>query len=233
MSSYLQKKPSPLRRLIVSTPATSKRLTSVSRVKQSLGITDTSQDALITELIERVSREVVAYLRIPAADDATEATLGRESYVETIRDVSGDYEVFLTRRPLSLVLYVEEDGVALEGDVDYQVNMSAGAIQRLSNDELAPWSGAKIVVTYDAGYLLPDNADRNLPYEIEEAAIYAISSRMQDLQPDGCDREVKSEAIPGVYSATYETSDARANTGNGMLPDRTRALLAAHRRPML
>lgn len=234
--AYLQSLSRPHRRLTVATPATSRLLTSVTRVKESLGITDASQDTLISELIDRVSDEVVAYLRLPRADDGAIATLGVETYVETLRYVSGAFDLYLTRRPVSAIASLVEDGTTLTEGVDFQVVTNIGSIQRLDGEDVIAWAADKIVVTYDAGYVLPgDSGTRDLPYEIEEAAIYTIAARMADLNSSSMDPDVKSETLFGVYSATYATdgTSGRAFGDAGTLPMRANALLAAHRNPMI
>lgn len=211
-------------------------MTSVSRVKASLGITDSAQDSFIGELIPRVSDEVVAYLRYPRAHDGTIATLGRETYIETLRNVDAHYELFLTRRPIASVTSVVEDGSTLTEGTDFQTNKHTGVLERLDSDEITSWSAEKIVVTYSAGYILPDDDGvSDLPYEIEEAAIYTVAARMADLNPSSIDPEVKSETLFEVYSATYANpgTSGRAFSEDGTLPLRARALLSSYRNPMI
>lgn len=184
----------------------------------------------------RVSDEIVTYLRFPRADDGAIATLGRETYVETLRYVAGEYELFLTRRPLASVSSLTEDGVALASGTDFQINKQTGVLERLNGDEITAWRADKIVATYIAGYILPEDAGtRDLPYEIEEAAIHTIAARMADLNPASIDPEVKSETLVDVYSATYAVGGTSARTFGdaGSLPHRAAALLAAHRIPMI
>lgn len=235
-TSYRQTAPRPHRRLTVTTAATNRLLTSASRVKASLGITDSSQDTFIGELVTRVSDEVVVYLRLPYASDGTIPTLGRETYVETIKQPVGDYELYLTRRPVASIASVVEDSVALVEGTDFQTNKQLGVIERLSGDDIIAWSFEKLVVTYVAGYILPgDTGTRNLPYEIEEAVIYAVAARMADLDPASIDPEVKSETLDDVYSATYNVpgTSGKAYGESGTLPYRAQSLLAAHRIPMI
>lgn len=232
---HRQKLDRPHRRLTVTTPASATSLTSADRVKQSLAITDTSRDALIAELIVRVTQEIVGFLRIPEADDGSAATLGRETYVETVKYLYGPFRFFLSRRPISSVASVIEDGETLVLDTDYQINKRLGALERLDGDDVVAWSADKVVATYDAGYLLPDDGSRNLPYDIEEATIYAIKFHMLSLPEESgaVKREKKSITLPGVYSATYESSGAFVASDGGFLPDRSKALLARHRMPMI
>lgn len=235
-TSYSPTLKRPHHRLTVATAATNRLLTSASRVKSSLGITDSTQDSLIGELIRRVSDEILVYLRYPRADDGTIPTLGRESFVETIRYAYGVYELFLTRRPIATISSVVEDGTTLTEGTHFQVNKNAGVLERLDGDDITSWSADKIVVTYSAGYILPDDeGTRDLPYEIEEAAIYTVLARMSDLDPSAVDPEVKSETLFEVYSASYANAgtSGRAFGDAGTLPHRAMALLAAHRIPMI
>lgn len=230
---YQQASPSPHRRLIVSTAATSRSLTSLARAKQSLGITDTSQDALLTELIARASDEVVAYLRLSSTDDGSISTLARQTYVETMRSQGATYRIYLMRRPIASITSIVVDDVELTQDTDYLLASAQGAIDRLSGDGITSWAFEKAVVTYVAGHLLPGEEGRDLPYDIEEAVHYTISARMADLNAAAGDREVRSETLQGVYSATYETTGANRFASGQYLPERAQALLAKYRTPMI
>jgi hypothetical protein len=230
---YARNYSAPHRRLTVSTAATNRLLTSLARVKQALGIADTENDTLISELITRASDEIVSYLRMPYADDGSAPTLARETFVETLRSVhGGSHELFLTRRPIVSVTSVVEDGATLTADTDFQVNRRLGGLLRMVSDDYEAWSADKVVVTYQAGYLLPNSDSRDLPYDIEEAAIYTISARLSDLNATVGDPEIRSESLEGAYSATYQTSGA-TSFGSGGLPTRARALLASHRNIMI
>lgn len=233
VTRHQQPKPSPHRRLTVTTAAGSRLLTTTARVKQSLGVEDDSQDSLIAELIARVSDEAVEYLRLPTADDGTVPTLARETYVETIRDLPLEYELFLTRRPVASVTSVVVDGTTLVADTEYQVNSGVGTLNRLSSDAITSWSFTKAVITYVAGYLLPAEDNRTLPYDIEEAVIYAVTARMADLDTTGGDMEIRSESLDGVYSASYQTQGAKRYDPTMGLPQRSIALLAKYRTPMI
>lgn len=226
-------KPRPHRRVTVSAPATNRLLTTLARVKQSLGISDATQDTLLTELIARASDQISAYLRLPVTHDGVQPTLGRQTYIETIRDQSPRYGLFLSYRPLALITSLVEDGVTLVDGTDYETSAGVGAVDRLVSDEISSWTFEKAVITYTAGYILPnDEVNRNLPYDIEEAAIYTISARMSDLNISSGDREIRSESLDGVYSATYETTGATRFSGQG-LPQRAVALLNKYRVPMV
>lgn len=232
-TSHQRLKPQPHRRLTVTTAATSRLLTSLAAVKQSLGITDTEQDTLINALIGRVSDEIVSYLNVKTPDDGAVQTIGRETYVETIRNQPSEYGLFLSRRPLSSVTSLVEDTVTLTEGTHFQVNAGTGMLDRLSSDSITTWSFDKLVVTYVAGYLLPDDENSNLPADIEEAAIYTVSSRMSDLDTGAGDREIRSESLDGVFSASYETTGAKRYSAHQGLPQRAVALLAKYRIPMI
>lgn len=76
--------------LTVSTIAASTRLTTVARVKSELGITASTDDTLIGDLVDRASAAVVSYCHRPFA---------REVYSETLPGF-GDIHLQLARTPL-------------------------------------------------------------------------------------------------------------------------------------
>lgn len=141
-------------------------------------------------------------------------------------------EVLLSRRPVRTITSVTEDGTLLTEGADYLTNKATGCLERLSGEELSIWSFSKLTVAYDAGWQVPSSASRDLPYEIEEATIYTVSSRLNELSPNG-DREISNESLDGVYSASYETTGAHRFEKHQGLPQRAVALLAKYRVPMV
>ena len=184
-------------------------------------------------MIARVSDEILTYLRVHPSDDGSPITLGRETYVETIRDVSGIYDLYLSRRPIASVTSIVSETETLVEGTDFLVRKPVGGLSRLQSDDITPWSSQKIVVTYVAGYLLPEEEGRNLPYDIEDAAHYTIKSRINELNAEVGEQELKSENVQGVYSVSYVTSGATETKRGTSLPDRAVQLLSSYRNLMV
>jgi hypothetical protein len=210
--------------LTVSTPATSKALTSLARVKAVLQILDETEDLYLGILIDQVSAFVCDYLNVAAADDGSK-TLGLETLVETIMLREKRPLLQLDRAPIVAVTSIIEDDsdTALVADEDYQVIKSTGFLRRMTVESPGLWCARKIVVTYQAGWKLPDQGDdRNLPLPIETAVIDLIKNE-RDMRTRSA--HVKVEDIPDVMRTEYF-----ANIMNvpGAMPPETAAKLAPY-----
>ena len=168
--------------LTVTVPATVKKLTTLARVKAELGLTDTSADAVLTDLITQASDAI-----------ATEChrVWGRETVTETLPG-TGRRLLGLSRTPLITITSITEDGVAV---TDYTIEDAAqGALARENGwwptvaggwDSVAYSSGYiwpipalrwRYAITYQAGFILPEEATPNLPGGVERAAIETVKS---------------------------------------------------------
>jgi len=182
--------------LTVTTAATSTNLTTLDAVKDDLGLTSTDEDDYIESLIERVSLDICGIVGAAVAEDGT-VTLGRETLVKTFR-LNGAYsKLLLPRAPTVSITSVVADGDTLVA-ADYEVSKVSGLLTQLSDDDPISWDNDKVVVTYVAGWLLPDDTGRNLPLDIEAAAIALVKlARFNRTR----DPTLKSENIlEGLYS---------------------------------
>lgn len=160
----------------VSSAAETTALTTRTAVKDALSITGTDEDTFIDKSIIGATAAICGYCKVPEALDGTR-TFGRETLVETFRLSKCQKEIMLARGlwPVSNISIVE-DGVALSSEEFEQ--REGGVIARLTTDD-CEWvwpEHKKIVVTYRAGWLLPNDEGHNLPQEIEDAAIGLIKS---------------------------------------------------------
>lgn len=210
--------------LVVSTPATAKDLTDLPRVKTALHIAedDTSEDLFIAEQIPRASASAVSYLNV-ARDQTGNATLGRETLVETFRGLDGSPSLLLSRLPVVSVASVVVDGATLSGS-EYELAAGAGVVHRLEGDDRVAWRARKVAVTYVAGWLLPGQEDRDLPPDIEDAVIDVIGTMRSLRSRDGL---LKSESVVGV--GQQEFFGAKEIGTDGLTPT-ARALLDRHLR---
>lgn len=221
--------------LTVTVAATNTALVSLDRVKRELGINDTASDKTLQDMIADASAAVAHYLGRP---------LARETVQETVRMTRGGsaYDVWnvaggtprmleyliLARRPVVSVASVMHGDTALDVSSEIELDRDNGILWRLSNDVRAPWTARKAVVTYTAGYWLPDDsADATgwkLPGDFQRAALIAVVAWWS---ARGRDPQLRSESVDQVGSASY--LDPRA--GDGGLPAQAAELLALHRAP--
>ncbi len=198
--------------LTTVTAATVTALTDVQSVQLELGLSGQTK---------------AGYLRgqIAQASAAISSWCGRVFAQETVREVwrpEGCVEsLSLSRFPVANIASVTEDGTAL-ASTDYEVDAASGLLYRLSSDERTTWRARKITVQYTGGYLLPDQANRTLPHDIQRACILMVTAAYL---AKGRDPMLRSESTQDVGSASY--LDPR--TGMEAMPPQAAALLAPYR----
>ena len=195
--------------LEVSTAADKTALTTVKAVKDQLNIVGTDEDDFIAKAIAQATDDICGYLNIRRAQDATR-TVALETLVETfmpgrmhshrrIHYYSNRRSVVLARWPVKQVITVVAGTTTLD-PTEYQCSVS-GVLERLSSDRVIGWPDLKIVVTYKAGWVMPEETEgRDLPESIEGAAIDYISAMRSGRTRDPL---VKSESVPGVGDTDY------------------------------
>ena len=140
-------------------------LTTATAVKLHLGITDTSDDSLLAQLIPQGSADI---------ESRCNRTLTRET--RTNEKYLADSGVFLY---LDLYPVVSVDEITIDGEpvTDFTLYGPAGRLYRA-----AGWNPqTEILVTYTGGYLLepvtgPPIVPRTLPYNLEYACILWVAS---------------------------------------------------------
>lgn len=162
--------------LSVVVAAAETKLVQLATVKTELDIAGAGDDTRLTALIDAVSSRIVAYC-------------GREFKRETVDEWlpgRGRTYLYLSRTPVVSIEYILEDGIAI---TDWKIEDAVqGAIWRRDGWE---WDvntrGALIQhpmpgeedrehykVRYVGGYLLPGEANRTLPLDVEEAALREV-----------------------------------------------------------
>jgi uncharacterized phiE125 gp8 family phage protein len=132
--------------VVVTTPAVDQDLCTLDDVKLHLGITDTSKDALLSDLITRASAMIETYLG---------RTIAIQTYTETWR-APATYRrdsITLAYAPVTALTSVTETGMALTADTDYEFESNTGIIYRITD---APSTrlrfGYEVIVVYDSGW---------------------------------------------------------------------------------
>lgn len=200
--------------LTVTTPASTTDLTTLAAVKAELGISTTEHDTQLGNYISQASDSVISYCN---------RVFARESVSETFRIERPGKGLVLSRYPVTAIASVVENGVTLAAS-DYETNAGDGVLWRLQGDSQSRWACGKIVVNYTGGYLLPNDVGRNLPNDIERAAIMMV---VHAFNVAGTDASVKRESIDGIGSTErFQLPES------GIAPD-VESLLARYRQVAL
>lgn len=217
----------------VTTAATVTALTTLAAVKTELDITGTDENDWLLAQIAVATDQICSYLNVPVAGDGTK-TLGRETIVETIRfphnTVWGPQrnfverkDIILSRHPVLSVSSVVEDGTALTTD-EYELDGAQGTLSRLTTDDFKrTWFANKVVVTYVAGWLLPGETGRTLPYDIEDACIQLVKAERFARKRDPM---LKGEETAGIGRNDYWVG---ATPGGNSIPSDIAAALDPYR----
>lgn len=205
-------------------------LTEIDAVKDELGIdcADTSLNSLIARKINTVSTAAAKYLN--------RGLLQFQVGIVEKRAGSSRTRIQVTRTPLKTLTSVTilsglnvSEVVAL-ADIDVEDDGRTGILylrsgwprvrgrmSGASQDPLADTDEKNIQITYDGGWVLPDQARqssgalvRDLPEDIEEAVVSAVVGRMDRR---GENRGIKSEKLLS-HSVTYEGGSQGSNGFN-------------------
>jgi hypothetical protein len=213
--------------LTITTTSTGEGLTTLSALKDLLGVVGSSEETLLTALIVRASA---------ACDRYCQRMFLRQTYTETVSGIGGPY-LQLAVTPLRSITSVMQSGVALS---DYSIeDPEAGWLYRERGwDEVPRWGwdltghvepGGELptyTVVYQAGYLLAGSASsegRTLPGDLEQAALETAQAWYL---ARGRDPELAAKKI-GELALTYRPA---TDIGEWSVPLRARGLLAPYRR---
>ena len=175
--------------LTVVTPATSTRLTTVTRARAVLGFA-LERDEFVDGIIEVVSTTIVDWCRRP---------FGLATYQERFPVCQGD-GVLLGRSPLTNIASVVQGETALDPG-DYAYDAELGRLYRQdAAGYLWRWWGP-LTVTYSAGYSLPaDTGAWTLPPPVERAAILLAGAALSATDRDPL---LRTETVDGVGSTSW------------------------------
>ena len=189
--------------LEIVTPAATSDLTTLATAKRELGVTDTTQDAPIADLIRQASDLVAQW--------CNRLGFGREALRQTER-LASPLDVLVLQRDLGVVVTsVTEDGLALSTN---EYERGGVLLYRLREGIRVPWIARTVVLEYQAGFLLPDEA----PPALERACLDLLAGLWHG---QGRDPAVRNETTEGVGAVGY--FEHRADT-LPLAPDRLAAL---------
>lgn len=198
--------------LTVLSPAGATDLTTVAAVKAALDIAGTDHDALLSDLIARTSAAIATHCG---------RVFGREPVRETLRPERPVPSVALSRLPVVAIASVTMDDAPL-ADTAFEIDGTAGTLRRLdAKRRYLCWEAGVIEVAYTAGWLLPGEAGRDLPADVEHAAVLLVSRWWHARARDPLER---STSVDGVASTSHWT-------GAPAFTPEVAALLDGHRLP--
>lgn len=202
-------------------------LTTLERVKLSLGISDDADDEFLEMQIADQSDYVCAYCNVAMADDGTR-TLGLETLEEMLT------LPMLSRLPVVEILTITDGNGEPYDPADYLINPVSGRFVGPASDR---WMNLvynytpppiPMIVRYKAGWLLPGDEGRNLPLVIETGCTSLISTARAGR---GRDPLVKAEDIPGVLRTEYWVGAVGGSAAGGSgLPPEIASRLSPYRR---
>jgi hypothetical protein len=213
-------------RLTVSTPATTRALVSLARVKRELGITVSGDDDVLADKIAEASAAIVAHCRV-AADHRGRRTFAEEecsAAFDADEMTSPDCEIapliLPWRIPVTAIASIVENGVTL-ASADYQLEPMSALIWRMNSGMRSNWAISSVVVTYTAGW---DLVGTELPSDIAAAALALVKASWFGRLRDPL---IKSEDVPGVGSTQWWVGSTGGDAGS--LPKEVVDSLAPYR----
>lgn len=201
-----------------ATTTAARDLTTTANVKTQLGISGSTDDTLIGQLITRATELAGSFCRLARDAAGNRPTFGKETLRATY-DPNGDSRrprepvIYLPwRLPITSITSITEDGVTLSGS-DFRLTGGGGALMRLSGDTPCAWSDGKIVATFEAGFASP--AASAVWPDIEAAIIEQVRAMYYARKRDP---SIRSEAVPDVYQASYSQPGGDIMAASPLLP---------------
>lgn len=191
----------------VKTASDYRDLTTIDEVKLGLDVTGSDDDEWLASLIHGASAAIEQY---------TNRIFARQTYIETVAG-SDHPKLLLSHTPIQSITSITCDS---EPIVDYDIeDADAGVLHRDVGWLRTAWVGWEVerrvvpltdelnhTVEYEAGYLLPGQTDRNLPYDVEQACVITVMHWYRRERRGGGD--VQSKKV-GDLSVTYEFQTAK------------------------
>lgn len=197
-------------------------LTTRANVKTAMGISSVDRDGLIDFLIPRASALIVGACGLVADGAGGQPTFGLETLRATFRNCGcarGEVLTLPWRVPVAGITACVEDGVTLVAGTDFElIGTKPGKLRRLSDGSPAPWASAAILITFSAGWSLPEA----VPPDMEAAAIEQVRAMVFAVKRDPA---IRSESVPEVASKSYALPGG--DTFKGVILPQVNSTLAA------
>lgn len=178
----------------------------------------------------------------PADEDFTDSYVGKSITVAGAGASGADLETTVSEvTDANTLVLADAAGTTVSGDAVWTVeNPAFTYIVRKQSGEVIKRIGSvttkffiePVTVIYTAGWLLPGQTGRNLPYAIETACIQYVRKKVDQLQ-EGQDFSgpLTATSIDGVGSFTFDGSGSATMRGSG-IPYEVRAILDKFKEPV-
>lgn len=192
--------------LTVTEPA-NQDLVTLDAVKAALGITGTAEDTKLQALISQASAAIAQFCnRVFIEEDVEEA----------VRTERRDLIILLERYPVTEIISVTENGVAL-GPYDREIDQASGCLNRLSGDQIACFSQGRVVIAYTAGYTID-----KVPPDLVQATVALVAHYRSTGARDPL---LRAEETTDIERLEYFIPTT------GGLPATVESLITPHRKP--
>jgi len=192
--------------------AAARRLTTAAIAREMIG-SPSGDDTKLESIIDRISAKAARHCKLAVDVAGALPTFGSETVRATWNALAGSsrgsHLLLPWRVPVTSITSIVEDGVTLTPSTDYR-HMGGGVVERLSGDTPICWSTGKIIALYVAGWALPSG----VPPELEAAVIEQIKMTYFGADRDGA---IRSETVPDVYQAQYNTPGGDGISDSGLL----------------
>lgn len=197
----------------VVTPATSIALLTDAQLRVAAGLdaNDSSRDAELRLLGDRVALDIATFCNV-VSDGVHSPTLLSETVSDTFDDCSRQGELFLSRRFVSAVSSVDENGTILTTG-DFDIDRESGVVYRLIGGRRARWYSGTAVVNYVAGFATP-------PADLAGAASDMVKIRLSQASRDPL-LKVSEVEISGVdrTRSEYWVGSLAGQSASSAIPD--------------
>jgi hypothetical protein len=174
---------------VTSAPSTTK-LIALADLKALLGISDSANDALLGNIIQRGSDAIARFCN---------RVFAQRTIIETLPGPGGQL-LKLKFSPVVTLTSIALDGETVDSDTYVLTEPEAGIVFR---ESYWAYTGHKYsyTATYTHGYNLPDISGADtLPHDIQQAALELCKGMWLVRQRDP---SVTMESVPDVYTVQY------------------------------
>jgi hypothetical protein len=212
----------------VTSAATDLSLLSDQELRLAAGLAagDTSRDADLAVLGAAVAADIATACNV-AADGVAQPTLRSEAVSDTYWPTVCRIEaLILSRRFVTAVASVVEDGTTLTQDTDFWLDAGTGILHRIGDASgySRTWSAAKIVVSYTAGFA-------TVPTDLKGAATDLMQTRLSEASRDPLLKSLQVN-IPDVEERRMDYW-VDTTSKPGVVPDDVLARLSRFRNVMV
>ena len=187
---------------IVTTAASSYKLTTVADLKALMKITSSTDDTLMSSCIDRASAQIVAFCNRGFA---------KETLTETVKS-NGGINLVVKRTPIVSITSITLAGTLVDASA-YSLDEPAAGFIYNENGWNCTYGKNSYSIVYVAGYVLPSfiTGTINLPEEVSAACLELAKS----LYLGGArDPNITRDSVPDVRDVTYGGSSSSVAGGS-------------------